>query len=542
MLIRNTLILVVLNIGLVAAAPRINPLIDAVRNGNNQLTTALLKDHLGEVNSAAPDGTTVLHWAVDRSDREATRLLLASGAKVDAANRYGVRPLSLAAERGDANVLTQLLDAGADPNTALPEGETALMTAARTGKVDAVKALLVHGANVNARNSTLGETALMWAAGRNNVEAIQMLIEFGADKNARTNNKPRLSGGGAAGINRVRVEPTSFSAFLFAVRGGQAAAARALLDAGADVNDTLSDGETALIIACANGHWELAAMLLDRGAEPNRAQVGWNALHQVVRERRPNFGFGLPGPIETGTLDSIDLIRKMLAKGVDVNARMSKDGMKDGQRNRLNRLGATAFLLAAKNTDVEAMKVLLAAGADPSVPTADNVTPLMAAAGVMIWNPGEDGGSLQSQEDEQLEAVKICLQQGNDINARDIFGDTPLHGAAYRGANSIIEFLIKAGAKLDAKDVRGWTPLTVANGVQYDCFYKVQVDTSELLKKYLTAAGLSTEGQVSDGTECLDCFSTHPALAKAYLERVDRQEAEWPASVAKAMSPAPKLK
>jgi ankyrin repeat protein len=529
MLARLSLVLAISGVAGLAAGPRNNPLVDAVRSGDKQAVALLLKDKTIDVNAALPDGTTALHWAVDRDDREITGLLIKAGAKVRAANRYGVMPLSLAAERGDAVVVSLLLDAGAGANTSMPGGETALMTAARTGKTDAMKALLVHGAKVDARDDTLGETALMWAAGRDNVDAVSLLIEFGADRNARTKNTPRVSGGGAAGLNRLRNEPTSFSAFLFAVRGGHIGAARALLDAGADANDKLSDGETALVLACANGHWEMASMLLDRGADPNSAEVGWNALHQLVRERRPNFGFGVPGPIETGTMDSIELLRKMIAKNANVNARMSKDGMKDGQRNRLNRLGATPFLLAAKNTDVEAMKILLAAGADPLIPTADNVTPLMAAAGVMIWNPGEDGGSLQTQEAEQLEAVRICLERGNDINAADIFGDTPLHGAAYRGANSILEFLIQAGAKLDAKDVRGWTPLTVANGVQYDCFYKVQTETADLLRKYMKAAGLSTEGQVSDGTECLDCFSTHPAQAKAYLDRVNRQESEWTA-------------
>ena len=409
----------------------------------------------------------------------------------------------------------------------MPEGETVLMTAARMGKADVIRTLLVRGADVNARDSYRGETALMWAAGRNNVDAIRMLLEFGADKKARTKNPQRLNTNGGVGAKGFRLEPTSFSAYLFAVRAGHIEAVTALLDAGIDANDKLSDGENALVLACANGHWELASVLLDRGADPNMADAGWNALHQLIRERRPNVGFGTPGPVETGTMDSIDLVRKMLAKGARINARMSRDGMKDGQRNRLNRLGATAFLLAAKNTDVEAMKVLIDAGADPSIETADHVTPLMAAAGVMLWNPGEDGGSLQTQEAEQLEAVMMCVKLGNDVNAMDDFGDMPLHGAAYRGANSIVEYLVRTGAKLDAKDIRGWTPLTIANGIQYDCFYKVQSETAALLRKYMTAAGLSTEGQVADGTECMDCFATHPALSKAYQERVARQEQEF---------------
>ena len=108
--------------------------------------------------------------------------------------------------------------------------------------------------------------------------------------------------------------PTGFSPLLFAVRAGSIDAVRVLLDAGANVNDVLSDGETALIVALANAHWQLADLLLDRGANPNLAGAGWNALHQAVRERRPNIGFGRPGPIPSGTLDSINVIKKMIAK------------------------------------------------------------------------------------------------------------------------------------------------------------------------------------------------------------------------------------
>src|SRR5262249_32139863 len=178
---------------------------------------------------------------------------------------------------------------------------------------------------------------------------------------------------------------------LFAVRAGSIAATGALLDAGANVNDTLSDGESALVVATANAHWALADLLLERGADPNAAGAGWNALHQLVHSRRPNLGY-TPGPVPTGTGDSIIVVQKMIAHGVNLNARMTKNGMKDGQRNRLNRLGATAFLLAAKNTDFEVMKVLADAGADARIPSADGTTPLMVAAGLAMWYVGEDGG------------------------------------------------------------------------------------------------------------------------------------------------------
>jgi ankyrin repeat protein len=320
--------------------------------------------------------------------------------------------------------------------------------------------------------------------------------------------------------------PTGFTALLFAVRAGSIDATRALLDAGADINDQLSDGETALVVATANAHWELANLLLDRGADPNAAAAGWNALHQTVHSRRPNLGY-TPGPVATGNVDSIDLIKKMIAKGVDVNARMTRNGMKDGQRNRVNRLGATAFFLAAKNTDFEAMKVLAAAGADATIPSADGTTPLMVAAGLHMWYVGEDAGSLPGQEDEVLEAVKLCVERGNDVNAVNLAGETPMHGAAFRGVNAVVDYLVSKGAKLDAKDSRGWTPYTVANGIAYGDVFKQQPQTAKLLKTLVEARGGSVAGQAADGTECLDCIQTHQDQAQAALERDRKMEAEF---------------
>jgi ankyrin len=413
----------------------------------------------------------------------------------------------------------------------MPEGETALMTVARAGAADAVALLIARGADVNRRDGSRGQTALMWAAAHNNGDVIRLLVKAGADVDARTNNPSR--GGGRAsesGNTFSAPPPTGFTPLLFASRAGNIAAARALLDAGANVNDTLSDGESALVVAAANAHWELADLLLDRGADPNLDGAGWNALHQTVRERRPNIGFGTPGPIPTGTLDSINVIKKMIAKGVDVNARMHKNGMKDGQRNRLNRLGATAFFLAAKNTDTEVMKVLADAKADATIPSADGTTPLMVAAGLAIWNPGEDGGSLMGQEDEVLEAVTMCVELGSDVNAANMYGETALHGAAFRGVNPVVQYLVDRGAKLEARDSRGWTALAIANGLTYTDFFKQQPHTAELLTKLMQAGGMSTEGHTIDPKVCFDCLQTRTDQARAVVERDRKMEAEFAAS------------
>jgi len=527
---------------LVASAKDV-PLVEAAKKGDKEAVRSLLKGNAASPDAATADGTTALHWAVHNDDLETADLLLSAGAKVSAANRYGVQPLSLAAENGNAKMIDRLLKAGADPNTSMPEGETALMTAARVGKVDAVKTLLVHGANVNARDSFRGETALMWAAARNNADAIRMLVEFGGDVKLRTNNQPRgTERKSDSGNTFSAAPPTGFTAFLFAVRAGQLDAVKALLEAGANVNDTVSDGQSALIVAAANANWEVANYLLDKGADPNLSGAGWNALHQAVRERRPNLGFGTPGPISKGNLDSIEVIKKMIAKGARLDARMTKNGMKDGQRNRLNRLGATAFFLAAKNTDVEVMKVLLAAGADPKIPVADKTTPLMVASGLMIWNPGEDGGSLPGQEEEVLEAVKLCVEHGNDINAANMYGETALIGAAYRGANLVVQYLVDHGAKLDAKDERGWTALTVANGINYSDFFKAQPPTADLLRKLMRDRGISTEGQIADGKECMDCLQTHGEEARAFAERAKKMEEEFNSWYKEPTSTAPPAK
>ena len=313
--------------------------------------------------------------------------------------------------------------------------------------------------------TTVTEKLMTYALGRG-VEHYDMpAAEGGADLHVRTAGEPRPS----RSYFRA-AEPTGFTALLFAVRAGAIEATRALLDAGADVDDALSDGQTALVVAAANAHWELASRLLDRGADPAAAGAGWNALHQTVRTRRPNPSGGVAGPIPTGRVDSIDVVRKLIAHGVDVDARMTVNGMKDGQRSRLNRLGATAFFLAAKNTDTEAMGVLVEAGADPMIPSADGTTPLMVAAGVAIFIPGEDGGSLPGQEGEVLEAVRMCVEAGTDVNAVNDRRETALHGAAFRGVNAVVDYLVEQGAALDVRTVEGWTSLALANGLSYSDF------------------------------------------------------------------------
>ena len=456
---QRVVLLFVLLVALVGAGPSADvTLVQAVKAGNVQTVRAMVKAK-ADANSAEPDGTTALHWAVQNGNVEMVDLLIRSGAKVAAANRYGVTPLAVACTAGSAAIVERLLAGGADPNGTLGDGETPLMTAARTGSAETIKALIARGANVKARERRKGQTALMWAAAENNVGAIRALIEAGADVNERS------TGG-------------SFTPYLFAVRAGHIDAARVLIDSGVDVNQSLTDGTSALVLAVINAHYELAGALLDKGANPNADKQGWTALHQIAWSRRHNAGFNLPGPVATGGLDSLDLVRKLVQKGANVNARMTKEP-RDGNRNQLNRIGSTAFLMAAKSDDVPLMRVLVEIGANPALTTERGTTALMAAAGVGIWAPGENPGT----HEEALGAVKLALEVGGgQVNDIDQDGETALHGAVYRGgAIPVIQFLIDKGATLDVKNKKGWTPVVVADGVEY---------TPAVLKRYPEAAAL----------------------------------------------------
>ena len=430
--------------------------------------------------SVRPDGTTALHLAVERDDTATVKELLASGADARAANRYGVTPLSLACTNGDAAIAKMLLDAGADANSALPGGETPLMTASRTGDVATVRLLLAHGAQPNAKEESRGQTAIMWAAAEGHVTVVKELIRAGADLRARLES--------------------GFTPFLFAVREGRIGVVNALLDAGADVNEKIEPrtsgksfhgapraGSTALHIAVGNAHYQLAALLLDKGADPNAGGPGYAPLHMITWVRKPGGGDNDPAPDGSGNMTSLECVKALVAHGADINARMTKKvgvGL-----TSLNTVGATTFLLAARTADAELMRFLAKLGADPRLPNADNSTPLIVAAGLGTRSPGEDAGT----ESEVVEALKAALDLGNDIDAVDNNGETAMHGAAYKNLPGAVLYLASRGANpavWNRKNSHGWTPLTIAEGYRFGNF-KPSPTTVAAFHKVMQAAGIT---------------------------------------------------
>jgi ankyrin repeat protein len=449
-----------------AAGTAAPSLVDAIKKHDVASVRTLVKQP-GAATAATADGTTPLHWATDLDDVAIAELLVKAGANVKAANRYGVTPMYSAAVNGNARMIELLLDAGADPNVALAEGETPLMTAAKTGKVDAMRVLLARGATVNVKENWKQQSALMWAAHEGNVAGVELLIEAGANVNERS--------------------MFGWTPLLFAARQGQIGAIAALVAGGANINDTLPDGTSALVTAVQSQNYEAAYVLLQHGIDPNASKQGWTALHQIAWSRRPQRGQNNPGQKPLGDLSSLQLARRLVEYGADINARETREPNSDMEgRNSLNRYGATPFFLAAKSVDVPLMQTLLELGADPFIGNVDGDTPLMVAAGVGVYSQGESPGL----PEESADAVKMLLDLGAPVNELDKHGETAMHGPAWRGSNEAVTLLSNAGERLDVRNDRGWLPLTIADGVYYNARIMMNKHTAKLLRDLMIARGL----------------------------------------------------
>ena len=456
-------------------------LAEAAMREDSAAVRALIQQK-ADVNAVLPDGTTALHWAVNADDLDTVSLLIQAGANVKAKDRYGFTPLYYASTNGSAAVIRKLLDAGADPNAADAGGETALMTAMRSGNIDAVKALLQHGADVKAKDAVTQQTALMWAVRSNFPAAVEILLEYGAEINARTRigktpaARPPGAGGGSHGAGIVRSgwpeqgfqgeTPGGMTPLLYAARDGRTDIARMLIAAKGDVQQADVNGITPLLMAITNNHLDTAKLLLEKGAAVNAADWwGRTPLYAAIEIRNRDYGRNNEHEIDRPA--ALDLIKTLLDRGANVNARTKEVPPTRrfvtplGDLSWVDFTGQTPFLRAALAGDITVMRLLLEKGADPNIATFAGTTPLMAAAGVN-WMTGQT--FIESKE-ASMEAVQLCLDKGGDVNAKNSMGVTVVIGAANRGADDILEFLVKKGARLDVKDKEGRTPLVWAEGV-----------------------------------------------------------------------------
>ena len=437
-------------------------LVEAAKNQDRQSVRALLTQKV-DLNSRASDGSTALLWLAHWNDLDTANLLLGAGADANTANDFKTTPLSEACINGNSAFVRALLKSGANPNTPIATGVTPLMTCAKSGAVDAVRILIEYGAAVNAKEPAQNQTALMWAAAEHHPDVVKALIDAHADLKANTKR--------------------GFTAIHFAAREGDLESVKVLLAAGVDVNIlTQAEGQanrvtsflgiskavgalgyTPLLVAVVRGQVELALYLLDHGADPNNVAAGFTPLHWSSSQwesftANPVYGFddamaGIPD-----RQAKLRLVKVLLAHGANVNARMTKP-QPQFAGGYLDATGATPLLLAASANDIEMMRILLAAGADPKILTASNASAIMAAAG-LNHSIGEDTVT----EAQAMETVKLLLDLGVDPKGETTFGENALFGPAYRGWNKLLAELIDLGVNVNAVSKAGVTPYLAANG------------------------------------------------------------------------------
>ena len=479
-----------------AASGQEPSLVEAVKRGDRAAVDAALQQG-ADVHAAQPDGATALHWAAHVGDVVTLNRLLDAGSDHLVANRFGITPLWLAAQDGHTAVVERLLQAGADPQTTRAEsGETLLMIAARGGHTGVLELLLAAGEDVNRTEKVRGQTALMWAAAERHRAAVGVLANAGADLEARSS--------------------TGLTPLMFAIRAGSIDVTEELLDQGAALRETAPDGTTMVVFAIINARYELAAFLLDRGADPNGDDPHGRPLHALAWMRRAeNRGLSKWLPrMPSGNLDSIGLAEALLAHGADINDRIDwtdPGGPRDTRYDRPNLyvpghmaidartdvtyIGATPFFLAAKHCDVPFMTFLAANGADPLIPTRQQITPLLAAAGI-----GSHLGESPGTPAEALAAVKLAYELGNDPKAVVEFGEfdgragwnrtTALHGAVIRGAEELVKWLIEHDVPLDHVSMTAETALDLAEGSDLGITWHVQPELAALIREAMIEQGI----------------------------------------------------
>jgi len=497
---------------------------DAAKARDAVAVKALLKQG-ADVNAAQGDGMTALHWAAVNGDAALAQMLLSAGANIRATTRLGgITALHMASQAGHAPVVAALIAAGAETNASTATGATALMLAARSGNSDTVTKLIETGADINAKEKGFGQTALMVAAGLDRADVVRVLMARGADWKAASSiadlkaltsivddgtGRPQQQAPAAAGrldvagvtrgyrYNELIGTQGGLTALHFAVRQGSMGAARALVDGGVDVN-LVSPGDQAspLLVALINGHFDLAAFLLEKGANPNLlSDAGVSPLYAVLNVQwAPIAAYPQPRAYLQQSRGYLDMVKLLLDKGADPNARVRRKVWYSGynfDQSGVDEAGASAFWRAAYAADVAAMKMLVSYGADPSLPTTKlfsrrgpedpaagtdksglppiviggpGATPLHAAAGPG-YATGFAGNSHHVAPSGMLPAVKYLVEElGADVNAVDADGNTAVHHAASRGDNEMITFLVAKGADVKKINRNGQTTIDVANG------------------------------------------------------------------------------
>jgi ankyrin repeat protein len=478
-------------------------LADLIRDGNREAVLAAITSPDIDVDAKEPDGSTALLWATYKVDHELVRALLKAGAKANVTNNYGSSPLTEAVKLGDPDLVRLLLDAGADPNSANQDNQTALMLASGIGSLKIAELLVARRANVNAVENFRGQTALMWAAGENHPDIVDLLLAKGANVKVRAKHDdwPRQM----TSEPRAQFRPTGgLTALLYATRSGCDRCAVAIVKAGADVNQPNPDGITPLINAIDNRNYDMAMFLLDKGANPHVWDMNGRTPLYVAVDMHSysgrsgagsgNFqGFGeFEGVTRApNTATAMDVANRLLAMGVDPNHELTRMRPNGNGRGRfadyMMRGGTGPLMIATLSYDEEAIKVLLAHGAEVDLPNVFQITPLMAAATMSGSGRGGVGSAIAASgsregdiQDRAIRTMDLLLDAGANINARvidsrtrtakltayiqgrDHEGKTALFAAAEAGWDKVVKHMIDRGADPTVRDAAGKIALDYA--------------------------------------------------------------------------------
>src|SRR5215831_1857813 len=431
------------------------PLVTAAKDDDLAAVRALLVKHVN-VNEPARDGSTALLWSAYNANLEMMRALVAAGAAVNTPNHYGITPLLQASRTGDATLIGMLIKAGADIAAAHPDGETALMAASRTGHLDAVKLLVEAGANANVADAYQQETPLMWAAAEGHIAVVNELLKAGADPNR------------AAHINGIEERkhgdhPTGgFTALHFATRNGHDDVVAALIKDGADPKDgslyfavDMHDATTDMRAHDGSRlranlpnkltSMDLIKLLLDKGADPNKPFQG--QIHNTTLCCDPEVN---SSPLYRAAIASdVDALTLMLAHGAKADWSPS-EFKKPGETAPAGGAAAGRGRGANANVGKTAAYMTMSGGrgaAFSAGPGFDRIGP----------PPFREPGNRDPEE-----ALKVLLAAGANPNGKTPDGSTMLHQAVSVRRTDMIRTLVAAGAKLDAVNKDNQTPLILA--------------------------------------------------------------------------------
>jgi len=530
------------------------PVADAAERGDTDMVRTLVASG-ADVNAAQGDGMTALHWASRNGTTELVGYLVDQGAGLEATTRLGdYTPLHMAAQGGSAESVRYLVDAGADVDARSSiGGVTPLHFAAEAGLAAGIDILVEAGAEVDATEERWGQTPLVFAASNNRLDAVEALIRHGADldhssavvdvvqrfqehqrqERIRARRLEAIQSGVDPALAQRQAEeaveteedrsereseeqenrpveepePTSYAALvgghggltplLHAAREGHAEVARTLLDAGAGLNQASGgDGTSPLLMATINGHFDLAMEFLDRDADPMLESTAGNTpLYAALNTHwAPKSRYPQQHAYKQQETTHLQLMEALLEAGADPNHRLEKHLWYmsfNFDLLQVDTKGATPFWRAAYGLDVPAMRLLMAYGADPDIPTqkvperrfrqsneeemdhsglppvpvgGPAVHPIHAASGVG-YGQGFAANAHRHVHNGWVPAVRYLVEElGADVNARDHNGYTALHHAASRGDNELIRYLVEHGADVTAVSREGQTTADMANG------------------------------------------------------------------------------